>query len=393
MPLAPRDLWDLDPATAYLNHGSFGAVPRRVTAAQLAIRERCEANPNRFFRTDLPTLLDDARAASAARVGAPADRFAFVPNASQGVIAATAALLPSGRPTIATADANYGGVVLGLRELARRRGATLRAFSTPTPEHATPDSWIDAVLEGARGADVLVVDQIVATTAQCNPVERLVPELRRVAPGCRIVVDAAHVAGHLERAIPRGVDAWVSNHHKWACAPRASAALVCGTDEAAAAMAPLAGSWDAERPFPHNFAAQGTDDVSSYLATPAGWEFLDRWPWAERDAWCRGVADAWVAELCDAWGVACPTHPAMVTPWMRVVPLPIARALAPAELDGLIVAARERLGAEIAVTTAGGRTYLRLSAFLYNDPGDVGAARIAELADLARGAAGGGSAR
>ncbi|MFZ9292387.1 MAG: aminotransferase class V-fold PLP-dependent enzyme [Ilumatobacteraceae bacterium] len=388
MPLAPRDLWDLDPATTYLNHGSFGAVPRAVTAAQLAIRERCEANPNRFFRSELPDLLAYAGAACAARVGVAADRFAFVPNASQGVIAATAALLPARDATIATASANYGGVVLGLRELARRRGATLRGFPTPSPERATPAGWIDAVLDGARAADVLVVDQIVATTAQHNPVGRLIPELRRAAPGCRIVVDAAHVVGHLEPAVPRGVDAWVSNHHKWACAPRASAALVCDTDEAAAAMAPMAGSWDAERAFPHNFDAQGTDDVSSYLATPAGWEFLDRWPREARDAHCRGVADAWVRALCDAWGVESPTHPDLLAPWLRVVPLPIARALAPHEVDALIVAARERLGAEVAVTTADDRTYLRLSAFLYNGADDVHRARIADLADLAADMAG-----
>ena len=383
MPLAPRELWDLDPAVAYLNHGSFGAVPRPVTAAQLEIRARCEANPNRFFRSELPELLDEARAACASRVGIAVDRFAFVPNASQGVVAATAALLPEHGGVIATADANYGGVVLGLRELARRRGATLRAFPTPTPECATPDGWIAAVRDGARGADVLVVDQIVAASAQCNPVARLVPELRRVAPRCRIVVDAAHVAGHLEPAIPRGVDAWVSNHHKWACAPRASAALVCDTDEAAAAMAPMAGSWSAERPFPHNFAQQGTADMSAYLASPAGWEFLDRWPRETRDAWCRGVVDAWTDELCAAWGVSSPTHPELRTPWMRLVPLPIHRGLPDADLDALIIAAREYAGAEVAITAAGERTYLRLSAFLYNDPSDVAGTRLARLSDLA----------
>ena len=36
----PRDAFDLAPGTVHLNHGSFGAVPRVVTAAQAAVIER-----------------------------------------------------------------------------------------------------------------------------------------------------------------------------------------------------------------------------------------------------------------------------------------------------------------------------------------------------------------
>jgi hypothetical protein len=68
---------------------------------------------------------------------------------------------------------------------------------------------------------------------------------------------------------------------------------------------------------------------------------------------------------------------------MRLVPLPIHRGLPDADLDALIVAAREHAGAEVAITTAGERTYLRLSAFLYNDPSDVAGTRLARLSDLA----------
>ena len=34
--------WALDPAVTYLNHGTVGAPPRRVLAAQQAIRDRIE---------------------------------------------------------------------------------------------------------------------------------------------------------------------------------------------------------------------------------------------------------------------------------------------------------------------------------------------------------------
>jgi isopenicillin-N epimerase len=35
--------WTLDPAIAFLNHGTYGATPRPVLAAQQAWRDRMEA--------------------------------------------------------------------------------------------------------------------------------------------------------------------------------------------------------------------------------------------------------------------------------------------------------------------------------------------------------------
>ncbi len=43
-------LWHLDPDATFLNHGSFGAVPREVLAVQTAVREEMERQPDQFFR-------------------------------------------------------------------------------------------------------------------------------------------------------------------------------------------------------------------------------------------------------------------------------------------------------------------------------------------------------
>lgn len=56
-----REQWSLDSQVAYLNHGSFGAVPKVVAAAQREIQQLEENNPNLFFRTTLPKLYDQAR--------------------------------------------------------------------------------------------------------------------------------------------------------------------------------------------------------------------------------------------------------------------------------------------------------------------------------------------
>ena len=361
--------WSLDSSVRYLNHGSFGAVPRDVTRVQHAIRDEMEHNPNYFFRSRLPALLTDARARCASMLGVDGSDLAFVPNASQGVITAAASVVRRGTK-IATMSSNYGGVVLGLRSLARRADAVLRELPALPPAQATPASCVSEVVDQLGDADVLVIDQIVATSAQLNPVAEIAAAVRSVRPECFIVVDAAHVAGQLVPPIPAGIDAWVSNFHKWVAAPRPSAALVACSPRARVALEPLAGSWNAERGFPLSFDTQGTADLSAYLATPAAFEFLSRWSWAERDAHCREVVSAAAEMLAQAWGVELPTHPDLRAPNMRIVPLPGSRRLDTAGEDALIVAARERLRAEIAITSPGGVTGVRLSAFLYNSVAD-----------------------
>jgi isopenicillin-N epimerase len=48
---ALRGEWTLDADFLTVNHGSFGATPRRVIAAQQAWQARMEAQPTRFFVT------------------------------------------------------------------------------------------------------------------------------------------------------------------------------------------------------------------------------------------------------------------------------------------------------------------------------------------------------
>ncbi|MGA0793409.1 MAG: aminotransferase class V-fold PLP-dependent enzyme [Ilumatobacteraceae bacterium] len=369
MALVPPTEWSIDSSVRYLNHGSFGAVPREVTAAQLSIREEMERNPNLFFRSQLPSLVRRARDRCARELGTVEERLAFVPNASQGVITAAAAVVRRGSRVVTMAS-NYGGVVLGLRALAARAEAELREIAATPPATATPQSCVSDVVDQLGNADVLVLDHIVATSAQLNPVADIARAVRALRPECFIVVDAAHAAGQVHPPIPDGVDAWVSNFHKWVAAPRPSAALVAISDRAAGVLEPLAGSWNSELGFPSSFDTQGTSDLSAYLATPAAFDFLARWPREQRDRHCRETVGAAADMLAAAWDVRLPTHQQLRSPYMRFVPFPGERCLTTEQEQAVVIAARQLVGAEIAVTSPGGISGVRLSAFLYNDVTD-----------------------
>ena len=53
-PLISRAEGLLDPNVSFLNHGSFGALPRAVLQAQRLLGEEMEHNPTEFLTCELP---------------------------------------------------------------------------------------------------------------------------------------------------------------------------------------------------------------------------------------------------------------------------------------------------------------------------------------------------
>ena len=84
-PFCNRSLWGLDPQAIFLNHGSFGATPKKVLQAQRAWQERLEAQPVQFMGEELPRALRAAAAELAQFVGAEPENLVFVENATSGV--------------------------------------------------------------------------------------------------------------------------------------------------------------------------------------------------------------------------------------------------------------------------------------------------------------------
>ncbi len=377
-----REQWSLDSQVAYLNHGSFGAVPKVVAAAQREFQQLEENNPNLFFRTTLPKLHDEASKFVAEWLGTSPELFAFVPNASQGVITAASALVTKLRSQIVATSLGYGGLLNGLDEIARRTQSTLRIAEIEfTAGVQTADDIADSVFAALTpDTSVIVLDQVTSETALLLPLEQIVRTIRRIAPQARVVIDGAHTPGMLSPILPADFDVWVGNFHKWICAPRASAGLVCKNLTIANQMTPLAPSWDFESGFPKSFFAQGTDDYSSYLVTPDAIKFHDSFKTNERDTHNRTIIDEVAKMLHNAWGTEPDVPTEMFCPWMRLVRLPMKKQLTKAEADALTLKVSQELNTETVIVSPGESTYVRLSAQIYNEVNDY--EKLCEISEL-----------
>ena len=80
-----KNLFLLDPAQVFLNHGSFGACPAEVFDHYHHWQREMERNPVDFLGRRSGTLLGEARAVLAQYLGAQAQDLVFVSNATTGV--------------------------------------------------------------------------------------------------------------------------------------------------------------------------------------------------------------------------------------------------------------------------------------------------------------------
>ncbi len=368
-------LWQLDKSIAYLNHGSYGAVPISVQDAQNAFIDRANSNPNHWFRFELPQLMIEARHIVAYWFGVAPEHFAFVPNASQGVVTAIQSLVDEAtsrnqRTHLVATSLGYGGVLFGMQHIAARSNASFAIADVVYPHDVTAEiigARIQALLPTNNDPCVVVLDHITSETGVLFPVDEIIELIRTTHPHAKFVIDAAHSAGMLEQPLPNHYDVWVGNLHKWLCAPRPAAALICGSPEIRSVMKPLAPSWGFEDGFPTSFEWQGTSDYSAYLSVPAAIAFQEQWAYEQRDTHNREVADGAAALLRQSWGTPEHLGNTVEAPWLRMVQLPVDRALTKPQIDSMVERAGLELNVECMCMTVRDKSYVRLSAHMYNE--------------------------
>lgn len=370
--------WALDPAITYLNHGTVGATPRRVLAAQRAIQDEIERQPARFMLRELadveqipmrakPRMRVAAEAVAAFLGGRPED-LAFVDNATTGCNAVLRSLELKPGDEILVTDHGYGAVTNAARYVASRAGATVRVAELPFPRFE-PGTIVEAVAAALTSRTrIALVDHVTSGSALILPVAEIASCCH--AAGVPVLVDGAHVPGALALDIPTlGVNWYTGNLHKWAMAPRSSAILWAapGGQEG---LHPTVISWGFEKGFEAEFDLPGTRDPSPWLAAPEGIEFMrDLGLEAMRD-WNHALAWRSALTLAGRWGTTLPMAEPMVGT-MATFPLPARHGSTNEDARRLKDALLYEDRIEVQVHAWRERVWMRISGQVYNDDEDI----------------------
>jgi len=382
-PLYLPDRWALDPKVTYLNHGAFGSVPRPVLEERRRWQDLIDANPMGFYRRVLDSEIDRSRLAVARFLGADDEGVGLCLNATTGIAAVLGSIKLAPGDRILTTDHIYGPVLWAAQVAAQRAGAEVDAVHVPLDgdDEETVAVILAAVTDETRLA---IIDHIASATAKLFPVERLVPELR--ARGVTVLIDAAHAPGSVEVNLQAlGADYWTGNLHKWACAPRGTAAIYAAR-ELREDIESVPISWRRPEGFPHSFSKIATEDVTGWLAAPAALTFFEELGWDAVRRRNNALAQAGQHLLAAELGVSTrlesmPDRGEDGYPIpMRLLPVPgvaATREAAAAMTDRLAI----DYAIECPVEAWNGQTLLRISAQLYNGIADYERLAVA-LKDL-----------
>jgi isopenicillin-N epimerase len=361
-------LWCLDPSVTYLNHGSFGACPSAVLAAQTALRLEMEREPVDFLVAKLPARLDAAREALAVFIGADPAELVLVPNATAAVNAVLRSISLGPGDELLLTNHTYAACRKTADFVAERTGARVVVATLPFPCR-DEEEIIAAVLQCLSPQTRLaLLDHVTSPTALIMPAARLVSALR--ARGIDTLVDGAHAPGMIPLGLSDlGAAYYTGNAHKWLCAPKGAAFLHVRHDRQAQ-LHPTVISHGYNAGFRAEFDWTGTFDPTPWLCIPESVRFIGSLlpaGWPQVMATNRALTLQARALLLRSVGTDAPCPEAMIGS-MASIPLPAAAAGSPAvPFDRVALHAwfRER-GVETWLYPHP-LPLLRISAQLYND--------------------------
>ena len=287
----------LDQEITFLNHGSFGAVPREVFRNYQFWQRELERQPVKFLGRRFTDLMLDARSALAKYVHAEPDDVVFTPNVSFSInIVARSLDLGEGDEVLST-DHEYGACDRTWRFLSGEKRFKYINQPIPTSFSSSRD-FMDALWQGITSRTrAIFLSHITSPTASIFPVAEVCRRARR--EGILTIVDGAHAPGQIPVDLKViGADFYGGNLHKWLCAPK-GAGFLYAHPSSRHLLKPLIVSWGYESESPSKSTLvdyhewTGTRDIAAYLAVPAAIKFLADHDWDTIRQECHQLA-------CDA---------------------------------------------------------------------------------------------
>jgi len=206
-----RKEFEIPRQSTFLNHASFGPVPRtarKAVEALLRKQGRFTSDPDVDHETF--SLLDESRRMFATISGANARHVAFAPNASYGLNAILHGLNLKKGSRILVPENEFPAAVYAVRSMCERIGA--KQVAIPCPSGSMDLEKLRTILR--RGADVLVMSWVQYFNGFRNDLAMIGRLCRE--HGCFFLVDVTQGAGAVPLNMRRdGVDAIACGTQKW----------------------------------------------------------------------------------------------------------------------------------------------------------------------------------
>jgi len=361
---AVRHFWTLDWSATHLNHGSYGATPKPVLAAQDAVRQDMEATIGDFFSRQLPKRLRSAAAELGEYLGAKGEDVVFVDNATAGAQSVIGSIELEPGDEILINDQTYNAVKNIARHVAARAGAKVVEVTLPFPVEDDGTSIADALKAGlSERTRLVLLDHITSATALVMPIERLIAACRTT--GALVMVDGAHAPGQVPLDLSMlDADFYTGNCHKWVSAPK-GAAFLWSKREHQPWLHPPVVSHGLGKGYIAEFDWTGTRDPSAYLAVPAALAFRQTFGDSRIKTRNRALAEEAGKYLADTWKTRLGSPPALAGS-MRMIRLPLASG----DHQEIRLKLWQDHRIDVPVNTLNGELWVRVSAQLYNEMED-----------------------
>jgi isopenicillin-N epimerase len=361
-----KNLFLLDPAVTFLNHGSFGACPIPVFETYQNWQRELERQPVEFLGRRADILLDAARASIGTYLNADPDDLIFVPNATIGINTVVRSLTLEPGDEILATDHEYGAIDYTWQFICGKTGAKYIRHPIPLPV-TTPEAFVESLWSQVNPrTKVISISHITSPTALIFPVAEICRRAR--AAGILTIIDGAHVPGQIPLDLTAlDADFYSGNFHKWLCAPK-GAAFLYARREYHTMIEPLVISWGwlPDSTFVSRNQWQGTRDITAFLSVPAAIEFQRDYNWDTIRAGCHELARAARTQLAELTGLT-PISPDSPDWFAQMITLPLPSC------DPVVVKQRlyDEFCVEIPLVTWNNQNYVRASFQGYNTADDL----------------------
>lgn len=368
-----RTQYLLDKEIVFLNHGSFGATPRKVFETYQNYQRQLERQPVQFLKQELSGLLKASRAELAAFLRCGDDEVVFVPNPTFAANTVARSLELNSDDEFLTTNHEYGACLFAFRFASQKRHFRIIEQPVELPNESTTsveiaDRFWSAVTPKTK---VILVSHITSPTALTMPVGEICRRAREA--NILTIVDGAHAPGQVDLDLSTiDADFYTGACHKWLSAPKGVSFLYARRDKQHLLQPLVIGwGWGKDRlikvgsDFLDAHEWLGTRDPAAYLSVPAAIQFQRKNNWQNVRAECRNLVRSAVRQATRITQVE-PACNAEFHQQMGLVELPLET-----DLPSLKQRLLEIHRIEIPVIDWNNRKFLRISVQGYNSPSDI----------------------